>query len=223
MMFKQVHKQNVRFILLCSLFFALIFRLFVIQDSKVLAQTSEEEPNPAIMTYAEQMDISYDEAERRLLLQNEMGLWSQQIIDNEPTYAGSWMIHQPYFGFSVAFTSADGEMIIQKYLDGITWKDLVEVHQSRYTIPELLEILHLVNQAAGNTDVPFESDTNIPASKVRLYTPDTEELKKQLELQESIQGYKDDIEYIYQASLSVPATSQEESSKFSIYLPALHR
>lgn len=222
-MIKQSHKQNIRFLLLCCLFFALLFRLFATQNSKVLAQTDSEEPNPAITMYAEQMDISYEEAEHRLLLQNEMGIWSQQIIDNEPTYAGSWVIHQPYFGFAVAYTSANGEEIVQKYLDGVTWADLVEVRQSRYTVVKLVEILHLVSQAAGNTDVPFESGTNIPASKVRLYTPEPEELQKQLELQESIQEYKDDIEYVYQASLSVPATSQEESSKFSIYLPVLQR
>ncbi len=175
------------------------------QDS-TCTEIVAEEPNPMVTMYAETLGITYAEAQRRLELQVEMSSLESKVIAGEPTYAGSWMEHQPEFGLVVGFASPDGEILIQKYLVGIPWADLVRVKQMPYTIDELRAIADQVHQAASKTSVPFESGINIPAAKVTFYTPYPDELRRQLETDESIQLYLSTIEYVYQEALSVPAT-----------------
>jgi len=174
------------------------------------AQNNEPEPNFMVVEYAKLYNLSYEEAERRLQLQIEMSALEGRIIDGEPTYAGSWSQHEPEFRLIVAFTVPNGQEIIQKYLAGIAWADLVEVRQAKYTVAELTAIFEQVNQAAQAATVPFESGTNIQASKVTLYTPDPDELRRQLETQDAIKQYMDDIEFIYQERLSVPQDGNDE-------------
>jgi hypothetical protein len=153
--------------------------------------------------------LTYEEAERRLLLQSEMDKLEQRVIEAEPAYAGSWMVHEPEFGLVVAFAAPNGEELIQPYLEGIEWADLVRVQQSPYTDDELYDITTQVNNAARATGVPFASGSNFQTSKVTLYTPYPEELRHQLEIQEAMQPYLDDIEILYQESMGVPADEQE--------------
>ncbi len=203
----QLHKTHkiLHYLLLIGLLLPLL-----IQPKQISAQDNEPEPNFMVVEYAELHNLSYEEAERRLQLQVEMSALEGQIINGEPTYAGSWMQHEPEFGLTVAFTVSNGQEIIQKYLDGIAWADLVEVRQAKYTVGELTDILILVTQAAHNTGIPFESGDNIPAGKVTLYTPNPEELRHQLETQGAVTQYIDDIEYIYQERLSVPQAGSDE-------------
>jgi len=182
----------------------------LIQPKEINAQNNETEPNFMVVEYAKLHNLSYEEAERRLQLQIEMSALEGQIIDGEPTYAGSWTQHEPEFRLIVAFTTPNGQEIIQKYLEGITWADLVEVRQAKYTVAELTAILEQVNQAAQTTTVPFESGDNIPAGKVTLYTREPEELRRQLETQVAVKPYIDDLEFVYQERLSVPLVANDE-------------
>lgn len=163
-----------------------------------------------VQSYADAMGISYEEAKRRLQLQNEFSLLEQKVIEGEPSYAGSWTMHQPEFGLMVAFASPSGETLIQKYLEGIQWADLVHVQQSRYTVAELQEIAQKVMQAARETGIPFGGGSNPKTSKVTIYTPQPDEMRQQLESNLSIQEYWDDIEYIYEANMAVPAKPAEQ-------------
>lgn len=163
------------------------------------------EPNPMVTMYAEAMRIPYAEAERRLILQAEMSLLESKIIAGELLYAGSWMEHQPEFGLVVGFASPDGETLIQKYLVGILWANLVHVKQMPYTIVELSAIAEKVQQVAYQTGIPFAAGTNIPEAKVTFYTPYPEELRRQLEADATLQPYLEEIEYVYQETFAVPA------------------
>lgn len=175
-------------------------------------QVMAEEANPMIAMYAETYGLAYAEAQRRLELQVEMSLLESKVIAGEPTYAGSWMEHQPEFGLVIGFASPDGEKLMQKYLVGIPWADLVRIKQMPYTIAELSAIAEQVQPAALKTGVPFESGINIPLAKVTFYTPYPEELRRQLEANESIQPYIPDIEYVYQEALSVPLAQQNQAA-----------
>ncbi|MCE7979774.1 MAG: hypothetical protein DYG89_01165 [Caldilinea sp. CFX5] len=168
-------------------------------------QVMAEEANPMITMYAETFGLTYAEAQRRLELQVEMSLLESKVIAGEPTYAGSWMEHQPEFGLVVGFASPDGEKLIQKYLVGISWADLVRIKQMPYTLDELFTITEQVRQVAFKTGIPFASGTNIPQAKVTFYTLYPEELRQQVEADASIQPYLGMIEYIYEAP-GVPAS-----------------
>lgn len=219
---KQYHQLWMGLLAVASLLLVLATLSLNRQAEQVFAQAADEEPNPAITMYAEAMGISYAEAERRLQLQDKMGPVQQKVIQGEPTYAGSWMLHQPEFGLVVAFAAPDGEAIMQKYLEGIAWADLVQVIELPYTDDELLAILTQVNQAAIATGIPFESGATYQRSKVTLWTLQPDELRTQLAANAAIVDYLDDIEYIYQAGISMPATD-EEALPFKLYLPTVQR
>jgi len=91
------------------------------------------EPDPIILEYARTLGLSNEEAGQRLKLQNEMDALESKIREGEPTYAGSWTVHQPNFGLVVSFATPNGEEKIRKYLDGIEWANLVSVQQSPFT------------------------------------------------------------------------------------------
>jgi hypothetical protein len=81
---------------------------------------------------------------------------------------------------------------------------LVKVQQSPYTDDELLQILEKVNSAAKDTKVPFESGADPRTAKVNIYTPEPDKLRTNLEEQNKIPDYMDDILFIFQESLSGP-------------------
>lgn len=187
------------------------------EESPLPTPEVEEEIEPYIQMYAEAFGISYAEAKWRLALQGEMSDLQRRVIEGEPAdiYAGTWTQHQPEFRLVFAFTVANGAEIIQPYLDGIEWADLVLVQQSPYTVDELLAIQAQVIQAAETTGIPFGAGSNIPLSRVNLYTLQPEELRRQLETKEEIQEYLDMIDYIEEGP-AAPASSLHE-----IYLPRI--
>lgn len=159
-----------------------------------------------MLWYATNFHLSNEEAEHRLNLQAEMSPFASRIIDGEPTYAGSWVEHEPEFGLVVAFASSDGKEFIKKYLAEIEWADLVRVQERPYTFNQLEEILDQVNLAAHKTDIPFASGLapqNV--ASITIFTPYLKELRAQLEADTTIQPYLNLINFVYQASLSEPA------------------
>ncbi len=186
------------------------------EESPLPTPEVEEEIEPYIQMYAEAFGISYEEAKRRLALQGEMDDLQIRVTENEPAMnAGTWIQHQPEFRLVFAFTAANGAEIIQPYLEGIEWADLVLVQQSPFSVDELNAIARQVAQAARTTDIPFGSGSNIPLSRVNLYTLQPEELRSQVETKEEIQEYLDMIDYIESAP-AAPASDLEK-----LYLPRI--
>lgn len=173
----------------------------------VAAPTRAPDLDPTTAMYAKQMNVSYAEAQRRLRLQGVMGSLGSTIAQNEPTYAGSWLEHTPKFGLVVAFTSPNGDEIIQKYLKDVPWADEVTVQQAPYTMAELENMQMVITEAAIPTGLLFASGINIPLAKVNLYTNRPDALRAALESGGLIPQYLDDIEYVYQASPAAPAAA----------------
>lgn len=181
--------------------------LWCVQPDVSQAQTDDLEENPIVAKYAEAFDVSYEEALQRLELQPEMANLANQVAEGEPTYAGSWIQHEPEFRLFVAFATPNGEEKMSKYLEEIEWAELVEVTQSAFTIGELKHILNAINRVRDKIDIPFESGTDYQTEKITLYTPNPDELQKEIEEQPSLKQYYDDIEYVYQETMSQPALS----------------
>jgi hypothetical protein len=174
------------------------------------AQDNEAQPNFMVVEYAKLYNLSYEEAERRLQLQIEMSALEGLIIDGEATYAGSWTVHEPEFGLVIAFAAEDGAEKLKPYLEGIEWANLVKVQQSPYTDEELVQILEKVTIAARDTGVPFESGANPRTAKVDIYTPEPDKLRAELEAQNKVPDYMDDIAFVYQEHLSGPLDGSDE-------------
>lgn len=152
-------------------------------------------PTEVLQQYADTFGVSLEEAAYRLRLQGEMDVLERQVIDNEPTYAGSWTVHEPEFGLGVALASSNAQEILDAYLQGIEWADLVSVQEAPRTLDELREIRELVNEAAVRTGIRFSSGMNIQESKIILRTSAPEALHTALEADETVQPYLEDIEY----------------------------
>lgn len=171
------------------------------------AQPSEPE-DPMVASYAKDMGISYDEAARRMAIQDEMGKLHKRLLDDEPDFVTSWLVHRPELGMVAGFIGPNGEEIIQKYLEGIEWADLVKTQQVKYTLDELLALQRQVIEIARTAEIPFNSGANIPIGKVTLYTPFPDELREELEAMEAMQPYLADIEYVYVDALAAPAGAE---------------
>jgi|GEM_PF-1571632 len=186
-------------------------------ESPIPTPEVEEEIEPYIQMYADALDISYTEAKRRLALQGEMGDLQSRVITGESAiFAGTWIQHQPEFRLLFAFKAPNGAEIIQPYLEGIAWADLVKTQEARYTLAELETLQDQIIQIARTVSTSFASGLNIPEGKVRFYTPDPEELRSQLEALEEMQAYLDLIEYIKESNGAAPASSMEK-----IYFPRI--
>src|SRR5262245_30876362 len=66
-------------------------------------QPSPSEPNPIVAEYAKTHANSYEEAYRRLEIQSQIPSVIGSIAQKEPTYAGSWIQHEPEFRLFIAF------------------------------------------------------------------------------------------------------------------------
>ncbi len=191
-----------RILTIAILLFTSIFPI-VPSTGTIYAQEGDQ-PNSMVQWYADTYGLTYAEAQRRLELQSEMSELEAKVIAEESTYAGSWTVHEPKFGLVVAFASPDGEAIMQPYLEGIAWADLVIVQEAPYTAVELLAISEQVIPIARETGLLLGAGPNYQRSKVTLYTADPEELRRQMETKEAIELYLADIEYLYETSGAVP-------------------
>jgi hypothetical protein len=66
-----------------------------------------------------------------------MGELNKRLLNSEPGYVASWLLHTPEFGLVVGFIVSNGDEILQKYLEGIGWAHLVKAQQVKYTLDEL--------------------------------------------------------------------------------------
>ena len=72
-----------------------------------VSQTEQEEEDAIrrdAEVYAEYEGVSVEEAIHRFELMNDSGELQAVIVENEESYAGSWIQHQPEYKFVFAFT-----------------------------------------------------------------------------------------------------------------------
>ncbi len=171
---------------------------------QVYAQEDEADESAASI-YARTFDVSVEVAQDRLQIQSEITELITKIEKNEPSYAGSWIQHEPDYALFVGFAASGADEKLQKYLTGIEWADLVKAQEVQYTIDELVDIQDKVNQQRRDVDIPFASGTNYQTNKITVYTPQPDELRFEFEKKEDIQSYLNDIEFILEKELPSPA------------------
>lgn len=120
----KTHRKKILFVIVMTA----VLLLTIVSCGSV--ETESKEPNSVSQTeheeedairrdaevYAEYEGVSVEEAINRFELMNESGDLQAVIVENEESYAGSWIEHQPVYRFVVAF-DGDGEAIIKKYVE----------------------------------------------------------------------------------------------------------
>lgn len=106
-----------------------------------LAETAvpPEELNPDVLSYAEDVGISAEEAAGRLALDDSIGELQASLLTNEAgSFAGLWLEHEPAYKVVVAFAGVDGEEVIRPYLQNYpALVDVIEIRTVTYTWAEL--------------------------------------------------------------------------------------
>jgi len=169
------------------------------------SQVNSPERNPIIDEYAKIHAVSYEEAYRRLEIQSQMTKVIDRIAQAEPSYAGSWIQHQPDFRIFIAFASPDAVRILQPHLNDVAWASIVDVQQARLTLSELEQLVSRVNGVASRMQVPFESGISFQKGKVTVYTPDPDAVRNQFLLLDEMKPLIDSIEFVQQKDMTIPA------------------
>lgn len=135
----------------------------VLNASSALRQDAEH--------YARDQNISVDEAVRRLKLQPALGKLDAQLAQEEPeTYAGSWIQHQPEYGFVVNVTGNVEEL--SAYLQNAPFAELLEVRKVTWSLKQLEAAQRRAGDVAQALGLPFESGINIFENQAELYVAD---------------------------------------------------
>ena len=129
--------------------------------------------------YAADVGVDLDEAVRRLQAQRTIGELGAELEANEqPTFGGLWIQHEPEFKVVVAFTR-DGEETVRPYIQGTSLADMVEVRQVEATLAELREAQREAGAILEQLGIRAASGIAITSNVVQLYL--TEEEKKELD------------------------------------------
>lgn len=121
--------------------------------------------------YAEDQGISLEEAVRRLRLQQDVSLRELQpaLTENEQdTFAGLWIQHQPEYRVVVLFTR-DGEETIRPYIEGKPWTDTVEVRNgASATLAELKAEQVEAGRIVRDLGIPFGGGIRQQENRVEI-------------------------------------------------------
>ncbi|GIW61052.1 MAG: hypothetical protein KatS3mg087_2118 [Patescibacteria group bacterium] len=127
-------------------------------------------------TYASMYGVSIDEATKRLTLQDIVEELNANLVTNEnTTFAGLWIQHEPEYRVIARFTS-NGSATIKSYIQNTPLYDLVEVRIADINLEELkLEQLQ-ATQIMNQSNFPFRTGINVMENRVEVYVLDTEEV-----------------------------------------------
>jgi len=127
-------------------------------------------------TYSSMYGVSIDEATRRLTLQGIVEELNANLVTNEnTTFAGLWIQHEPEYRVIARFTS-NGSATIKSYIQNTPLYNLVEVRMADINLEELkLEQLQ-ATQIMNQSNFPFRTGINVKENRVEVYVLDTAEV-----------------------------------------------
>lgn len=159
------------------------------------APTSEEDINPSAISYAENMGVSLEEAQRRFRLQDAAGELQVKLRENEAdTFAAIWIEHVPKFKIVVLFTD-HAEQKIKPYLTD----ELASVVEAR-TVEEsrvmLEESKNKIISALLELGIPVGSELNVYENRINIYVNETNRVQFDKALQDKQIDISDNVDVI---------------------------
>lgn len=126
-------------------------------------------------TYAKDRGVSLEEAVQRLRLQEDLsleGLDGALEANEQDTFAGLWIQHEPEYRFVALFTR-DGEEAIRPYIEGKPWADIVEVRNgASATLAELKAEQDEAGRILRDLGIPADSGIRVQENRVNLRVAD---------------------------------------------------
>lgn len=144
-------------------------------DSPVVTTSATPPPSdqndfPAGKFYAARYGVDLKEAIYRLQIQENIAQLGAQLQEKEPdTFAGLWIQHEPTYRVIVQFTH-DGTKIIQPYLQGIAFANLIEIRTAATSL-RTLSTIYEENVAKKINDLKLDANSavNVVDNRVDIY------------------------------------------------------
>ncbi|RLD07918.1 MAG: hypothetical protein DRI56_06190 [Chloroflexota bacterium] len=127
------------------------------------------------MNYATDYNLSVEEALKQLALQKSFVILNEQLLDNEPTFAGAYIQHAPEYRFIARFTgNFQGD--IQTYLPDDSLSQYIEVDTSaQYPIIMLQLVQDTMKEKINDCDIKVESSIRVSTNRIELYVADIDD------------------------------------------------
>ena len=131
--------------------------------------------------YSEHQQVGLGEAVSQLALQDEIGQLNAVLEANEQdTFAGLWIQHEPDYRIIVAFTK-NGQKTIRSYIENKPWAGLVKVRPAKYTYEELQAAQRIAHSAVHQFCIDVESAIDVTQNRVELYVYDPRQVEAALQ------------------------------------------
>ncbi len=149
------------------------------------------------MSYATDYNVSVEEAQKRLSLQEAFVILHERLLNNErETFAGAYIQHAPEYRFIARFTD-DFQGDIQAYLPDDSLAQYIEVDTTaQYSLAELRLVQIGIIEKLNRCDIRFETSIRVYTNRVELYIADISDFNAALERNHMYIGGKEKINFI---------------------------
>ena len=131
--------------------------------------------------YADEMEVTLEEAKRRLNLQEEIGELRKGLsVEEQDTFGGLWTEHSPDYRVIAAFTESGSETL-ERYQKSDGLAEAIQVKSVDTTLCSLSATQVAADLSSGKTPIATESAVIVPDNVVEIYTLDAEEFKRALD------------------------------------------
>jgi streptogrisin C len=144
------------------------------------AGRTDSPPSEALLqdaaAYAARFGVDVDEAVRRLRLQREIGDLDAALTEEEQaTFAGLWIEHEPRYRVVVRFTDPASERRLHVRIAGGPLAQFVDTKPARWTLAQLQAQQQEIRTAARRAGVKANSDINVYENRVELQVVDPQQ------------------------------------------------
>jgi PKD repeat protein len=120
-------------------------------------------------SYAAQNKVTVDEAVRRLRLQSEVGKLEETLTQQEPSFAGLWIEHQPQYKLVVRFQDPAADARLRARLAGTPLAGMVyETRRATASLKQLESRREAAKQRVKHLGIPVDTDINIRENRVEI-------------------------------------------------------
>jgi hypothetical protein len=131
-------------------------------------------------SYAEDMNVSLEEAVLRMELQNSIGELGTALAANErDTFGGLWVQNSPDYRVIIRFTR-DGDATIRRYVENGPLADVIDVRGADATLVELRQAQVDAERILLRLGINSYSGVDVIGNRVEVFVSDTASLDRAL-------------------------------------------
>ncbi len=159
-------------------------------------QVPLNEDDPLVQSanqYAADLDVSLQEAVRRLQLQDVIGALDAELAGREAAiFGGMWIQHTPEYRAIVHLTEG-GKERIQSYAQAAGLADVVEVRPVKMSLKALETVQAEAHKAAQAANVAMDSEIDVIENRVNLFVTDRAQLDAVLQAADDVLAKTSDV------------------------------